>query len=410
MIQPSAHVECGDSRELIRALPDCSVDSVVCDPPYFLNFMGRDWDKLDGNAAACSDFWREVLRVLKPGGHLLAFGAPRTYHRLAVAVEDAGFEIRDSLHWVFGTGFPKSLNVSKALDKAAGAEREDLGPHPNWREGKRDNGQSMGSVPNEARITAPATDAAKQWDGYGTALKPSHEPVIVARKPLTGTVAANVMEHGVGALNVDGCRVPCNDKTPFPVGATSAESVFGGGSGRYAGRPRPDDTNIAGRWPPNLLLTHSPDCAEAACADDCPVAEMGRQSGTKTGKRAKRGAGMGYHGASGTDAVGRGHSDTGTAARYFPCFRYQAKASKRERSAGLDDRNEHPTVKPIGLMRWLIRLVTPPGGLVLDPFTGSGSTGCAAALEGVRFLGFEQDAGHAETARQRIAHHHEKAA
>ena len=490
------HVECGDSRALLAELPDASVDSVVCDPPYFLNFMGRDWDKLDGNAAACPEFWRDVLRVLKPGGHLLAFGAPRTYHRLAVAVEDAGFEIRDSLHWCFGTGFPKSLNVGKAIDKrrddtadiytvtawvraardAAGLTNRDIDnafgrngmarhwtdvlptghqpavPTPkqlpklmallgdpaipelvagllatlNERKGEPGDdwyqreivgvagrsgpasiayGRASGS---EYMATAPATDAAKQWDGWGTALKPSHEPILLARKPLTGTVAQNVVEHGAGAINVDACRVAT--ATPRPVLAPTGRRPTGVyGSGTLHGS-RSIGTTTQGRWPPNLLLTHAPTCTETECADGCPVAEMGRQSGTRKSAGNKKpttgqGAMFGSTGKRAWDVSEVSKGDTGTAARYFPCFRYQAKAPRKERDAGLAERNGHPCVKPIELMRWLCRLVTPPGGLVLDPFAGSGSTGCAAAIEGFRFLGFELDEGHAEIARARIEHH-----
>ena len=198
----------GDCLEVMRGMADNSVDAVVTDPPYGLSFMGKKWDY----DVPSVEVWAECLRVLKPGGHLLAFAGTRTQHRMAVRIEDAGFEIRDMIAWVYGSGFPKSLDVSKAIDKAAGAEPIDLGQSPNWRESKRDNGQSMGSVPNEARITAPATDAARKWQGWGTALKPSYEPVTVARKPLVGTVAANVLEHGTGALNIDGCRVATGDK------------------------------------------------------------------------------------------------------------------------------------------------------------------------------------------------------
>ena len=240
----------GDSRELLAAMEPNSVDAIVCDPPYEISFMSKNWDST--GIAYDPAFWAECLRVLKPGGHMTAFGACRTYHRIACAIEDAGFEIRDSLFWNFGSGFPKSLDISKAIDKAAGAERDDLGPHPNWREAKRNNGQSMNRVPNEARITAPATPEAKQWDGWGTALKPSFEPIVLARKPLSGTIAETVLEYGTGGLNVDGCRVGDTGGTAKgEIDRAPSSGIYGEG---INGRCEIKDIG-AGRWPPNVLLS-----------------------------------------------------------------------------------------------------------------------------------------------------------
>lgn len=627
----------GDCREVLRTLADCSVDSVVTDPPYELGFMGKQWDA--SGVAYDVDLWREVLRVLKPGGHLCAFGGTRTYHRMAVAIEDAGFEIRDSLHWVYGSGFPKSLDVSKAIDKAGGDSGQRLfrhelasaikasgltfadidrrlgvkstscywvrqdhraclpAPH-HWQAlaaflplsedlsnlyvqcerevvgNKRVTGEKgvAGGFANgiasltdkdsviqrEVPITAPATDAAKQWDGWGTALKPAHEPIVLARRPLVGTVAANVLEHGTGALNIDGTRVAADDKAKFPTGVISqTETIYGDGAGRYANRPRSDDSNPSGRWPANVIL----DVEAGALLDkqsgvtkdgvavrrNLPPEGKPQDAPTSWSKPAKRDNDMTYGG-------------QGGASRFFTSiewepevdvpFRYIAKPSKRERNAGLElcrcgklsptdqtegqtwddedraaappaatDRSRprdtdgsttatsndsawsmsssgsnttdqsprgiksttstttnsitasrtsnlstpsstsestrdvssatangasranfaansnpsptsigtsaekdglctddadpatfgeslrtsvagrcdrcskintaHPTQKPLALMRWLVRLVTPPGGTVLEPFAGSGTTLMACVLEGLDSIGIE---------------------
>jgi len=401
-------------------MPDASVDSIVTDPPYLIGFMGKAWDSADGIAGQ-PEVWAECLRVLKPGGHLLAFGATRTYHRMTVAIEDAGFEVRDSLHWVYGSGFPKSLDVSKAIDKAAGAEREVVGTK------KAVPGVAFTSDgPAELDITAPATDAARQWSGWGTALKPAHEPIVVARKPLVGTVAGNVLAHGTGALNIDGCRVGSESTE-----RTRTDNDFGLVNDD-GWTPTPGTNgSTAGRWPANLVFTHAADCADV-CADGCPVAELDGQSGvgvSRAGGKAGTTFAAGVVGQPRTDDRG-GHNDSGGASRFFtvtewdpiadvPPFRYVAKPSKRERNAGLDGlpevvtneatppgtagskspraganrngaaANHHPTVKPVALMRWLVRLVTPPGGTVLDPFAGSGTTLVAATLEGFDAIGIE---------------------
>ena len=431
-----------DSLEHMPTMEAESIDSIVTDPPYGLSFMGKDWDHgIPGEA-----FWREAYRVAKPGAHLLAFGGTRTFHRLACAIEDAGWEIRDCVMWVYGSGFPKSLDVSKAIDKGEGENRARQLKFTEWmrstgitaKQIKESTGTNMAShylaadsqpaiatadlfdkmrpylpeVPEEIErlvaertgiewtayknrevvgtakwktlneapmpgadcsaknrsfknITAPATDEAKRWNGWGTALKPAWEPIIVARKPLIGTVAQNVLTHGTGAINIDGCRVEGEIGTCYKTkgnGEVGAGGVYEGG---YRGEwnsdnPHPDSVrhNAIGRFPANLIHDGSDEA---------------------------------------TDPMGE-------AQRYFYC----AKASKADRTEGCD-RNHHPTVKPTSLMRYLCRLVTPPDGIVLDPFTGSGSTGKGAILEGFRFYGIEKEAEYAEIARARIEYAHKQA-
>jgi site-specific DNA-methyltransferase (adenine-specific) len=369
-------------------MDDASVDAVVTDPPYELGFMGKTWDA--AGVAYDPTLWDEVLRVLKPGGHLLAFGGTRTYHRMTVAIEDAGFEVRDSIHWVYGSGFPKSLDVSKAIDKAAGAEREVVGEGPNAaRRPKPGAGVTM-KMPSGDPITAPATDAARQWDGWGTALKPAHEPIVVARKPLAGTVAATVLEYGTGALNIDGCRVAGAD-APLKW-----ETPRGGIWQTDPTATATATTDDRGRWPANFVLTHAADCGDD-CAPGCPVAALDEQSGelSGAGSRTKRVDRSPFTSGEGHLIADRVHDAGGGASRFFTVtewddapFRYVAKPSRAERNAGTD-RNIHPTVKPLDLMRWLVRLVTPPGGVVLDPFAGSGTTLAAAILEGFDCVGVE---------------------
>lgn len=386
----------GDCLEVMRGMADNSVDAIVTDPPYGLSFMGKKWDY----DVPSVEVWEECLRVLKPGGHLLAFAGTRTQHRMAVRIEDAGFEIRDMIAWVYGSGFPKSLDVSKAIDKAAGAEPIDLGQSPNWRESKRDNGQSMGSVPNEARITAPATDAARKWQGWGTALKPSYEPVTVARKPLVGTVAANVLEHGTGGINVDGCRVA----TPDTVGASGRWGLTGGkGWNGSTTESRTQDTyeHNNGRWPANLIHDGSEEVMRLF--PETGPAKAAPRGGTNPNP-------MDWGNGRADGGIVKGHTDSGgSAARFFKTCEhdeaasasrlvYCAKASKADRG----ESNRHPTVKPTELMRYLVRLVTQPCGTVLDPFTGSGSTGKAAVLEGFEFIGIEREAEYVAIAEARI--------
>ena len=408
----------GDCLNVMATMADNSIDAIVTDPPYGLSFMGKHWD----HGVPGVEFWLQALRLLKPGGHLLSFGGSRTYHRMAVAIEDAGFEIRDQIMWIYGSGFPKSLDVSKAIDAAAGAEREVVGiiHNPATTLG---NGQTMsgGVAQQSPTITAPATPDAERWNGYGTALKPAHEPICMARKPLTGTVAANVLAWGTGAINVDGCRVTLNGEVierpaRFTGRLTNAHMEMRPWmQERYAqGKPTKEDfVNNTGRWPANVIHDGSDEVTAGF-----PVNALSGGSAVRSQNR-NMAFGMG-------EMERQVYNDTGSAARFFYC----AKASKGERDAGLDGMetvirndgraehlksgdvpmnrsnnpksNHHPTVKPLSLMSYLVRLITPPGGVVLDPFMGSGSTGCGAVLEGFRFVGIEQEAEYLEIAQRRI--------
>ena len=380
----------GDCLNRLREMDDCSVDSVVTDPPYGLSFMGKKWDY----DVPSEEIWRECLRVLKPGGHLLAFAGTRTQHRMAVRIEDAGFEIRDMIAWVYGSGFPKSLNVSKAIDKAAGAERVmrvnerwasryPNGPGGNLNEG--DDGQQYGQLNrvsgNPLLTSDPVSPEAQQWQGWGTALKPALEPVTVARKPLgEKTVAANVLKHGTGAINVDGCRVGTDAGWSYPNGR---------GGGGWHGRESLSNnlsepmSATAGRWPANLIHDGSEEVVELF-----PKTKNGGQN--ETSERKKSPESIFRNATPVTNYAG----DSGSAARFFYC----PKASKKDREG-----STHPTMKPTDLMRYLCRLVTPPEGIVLDPFMGSGSTGKAAVLEGFQFIGIERDEEYMKIAENRIA-------
>lgn len=424
-----AVLHCGDSLDVLRCKPDNSVDAVVSDPPYGISFLGRRWDY----DVPSVELWREVLRVLKPGGHLLAFSGTRTFHRMTVNIEDAGFEIRDMVAWAYGSGFPKSHDVAKAIDKldARDATRRrrlrfttwlreqgitssqineatgtTMGGHyltdkeqpqipvrshfdavlpllrddiPEWVDALVDERtvesenfaarEVVGSVRKidsrvhrpgvvgvdddaertmrDVDVTLPATDEAREWEGWGTALKPALEPVTLARKPMTPTVARNVLEHGTGAINIDGCRVGDEEMVKSESDGTTTGKRSVAMAGDYTGR-RIVGT-VTGRWPSNFTHDGSPEVM---------------------------------------DLLPDG------AARFFYC----PKASKKERGEG----NVHPTVKPTELMRYLVRLVTPPGGVVLDPFMGSGSTGRAALLEGARFLGIEREPDFFDIARGRV--------
>ena len=381
-------VKQGDCREVMATLDAESVDAIVSDPPYGLSFMGKGWD----HSVPGVEFWEAALRVAKPGAHLLAFGGTRLFHRLAVAIEDAGWEIRDTLMWVYGSGFPKSANVSKLIDNANGCTGG-KGPMKRGGErlarlenGKRDGEGKWGNESGRDPYTyVPEHPLAQKYDGWGTALKPAWEPIIMARKPLIGTVAANFEKHGTGGLNIDGCRVEGVPRTTHVDGnrvTTIAASGHLNGKAPHGPTPPP-----AGRWPSNLIHDGSEEATEGM--GDCQ--------------------------------------------RYFYC----AKASKSDRDEGLDEfeerlamrygekaqgplpqqtpskpvaqRNHHPTVKPTDLMAYLCRLVTPKGGIVLDPFCGSGSTGKAAVREGFDFIGIELDPEYADIARARIEHETTKA-
>jgi site-specific DNA-methyltransferase (adenine-specific) len=428
----------GDCVELMRGMPDCSVDAIVTDPPYELSFMGRRWDA--SGIAYSREMWGEALRVLKPGGHLLAFGGTRTYHRMACAIEDAGFEIRDSIHWVYGSGFPKSLNIGKAIDKAAGAEREVVGERKQRGRPKAHDDEfqkNTSSSPVEL-LTASATEEAARWEGWGTALKPAHEPIVVARKPLAGTVAGNVLQWGTGGLNIDGCRVGTdggtfNSREALP----SPNGIYG--DGLTGGKTL---TLNAGRWPANVVFDRT-----AGQALDQQSGEVGS---LVTGKTGNRRGGNSKHsvGLNGPKNAPDGYGDSGGASRFFTQadfgpddwpFVYQAKPSRKERNAGLhglpeqqirrhsggeyahnsgstessknggSSNNHHPTVKPVALMRHLVRLVTPPGGTVLDPFAGSGTTLVAAILEGFNAVGCEMTDEYLPIIAGRVEWAHERA-
>lgn len=383
---PSHQIRVGDCLELLRAMPENSVDSVVTDPPYGLGFMGKKWD----SQVPGVEVWIECLRVLKPGGHLLAFAGTRTQHRMAIAIEDAGFEIRDMIAWVYGSGFPKSHNLR--------------GEH----------------------------------EGMGTALKPALEPITVARKPLVGTVLANVQAHGTGALNIDACRVSALDATALAKSWDRATTVdMRGGNyvgGKSGGKPMTAEASKLGRWPANLIHDGSEEVLEAFPDAPGQLAAASNSDTQRAGQNVygnmKRGRG---HEASADSAnagvvgfsmkPGARRMDCGSAARFFYC----AKASRTDRNAGtaidgqavvqkdatmreveqadwgIRNGNHHPTVKPTDLMAYLCRLVTPAGGTVLDPFMGSGSTGKAAVREGFYFIGYEIDEQYAAIASDRIA-------
>ncbi len=416
---PNFQLFCGDSLDQLKNLPDNSVDSIVCDPPYGLSFMGKKWDY----DVPTVDVWKECLRVLKPGGHVLAFAGTRTQHRMAVRIEDAGFEVRDMLAWVYGSGFTKSMDVSKAIDKVARGDRvvaliyallekghtiSELGEKAgipclarsfrDWTVGghrpeekswerlltglglSEDDGLNVisrrtvkigngttytfrqgASRDYEIKDIAPSSPEAIAWEGWGTALKPALEPITLARKPLIGTVADNILRHGVGAINIDGCRVGdegggthCNnrDKNGKCRGHNNAGRSTSGQTFHA------EEKEMSGRFPANLIHDGSHEIQEVF----------------------------------------------GEASRFFYC----AKASKKDREEGLtgsgDRKNNHPTVKPTDLMRYLCRLITPPGGTVLDPFLGSGSTGKAAMLEGFDFIGVDLSQEYVDISRARIEH------
>jgi site-specific DNA-methyltransferase (adenine-specific) len=455
----------GDCLDVLRTLPDDSVDSVITDPPYGLSahsaaavadclrawvagevyvprakggMMGKAWDAW----VPGPEVWREVIRVLKPGGHALVFAGTRSLDLMGIALRLAGFELRDTIGhahdgggaplmaWTFGSGFPKSANISKMIDLEAGVEREVVAPAPYSRGAA---GQSYSETRRVSYdyspqpITAPATENAKRWDGFGTALKPAFEPILLCRKPLAeGTIAANVVKHGTGGLNIGACRVPTAEWD-----AAAMERVNSPGSGHLRGRDPIQDSRGAkgsdaaaqpldtaqGRWPANLVLSDDP--AVRACFPETVSgtnsvkketgADRGGQTGSAYGKESRP---------SETRMIE--YPDTrGSAARFFTCcpdgdsedaaarrILYCGKATGVDRNAGLPEgtRSGHPTVKPTALLRHLVRLVTPPEGVVLDCFAGSGSTGKAALLEGFRFVGIEKEGEYIEISRARIAH------
>jgi DNA modification methylase len=418
----------GDCYTVLDQFDDDSLDALVTDPPAGISFMGKAWDHHRGGRdqwiAWIAQRFKECRRVLKPGAHGLVWAIPRTSHWTAYALEEAGFEIREIVHHIFGSGFPKSLNISKAIDNSLGATRKIIGydesrarPNRLYRSGAIGNigGHEHISdrTDNGATLTAPATAEAKQWEGWGTALKPATEHWILVRKPFAGTLVKNVLRHGTGGLNIDACRITTNDVTGRPVYESKGWKNTSGLTGSQ------NDDWKKGRWPANLIL------------DEAAGALLDEQSGSLTGARAP------VRGTEGSELVkdiynkrkripGVFHSDIGGASRFFYC----PKPSRREREAGLDDcvvqqrddsrkegnpggdnprnrgvkpvKNHHPTVKSIVLMRYLTRLITPPRGTVVDPFMGSGSTGCACALENFNFVGMDSEQEYVTLARARI--------
>ena len=465
---------CGDNIEVLKTLADNSIDACVTDPPYGISFMWQKWDY----DVPSVELWREVLRVLKPGGYLLSFGGTRTYHRLVVNIEDAGFEIRDQLQWIFGQGFPKSHSIEKAIDKAAGAERKVVGKYvpPNgkeWNLKQSENsdvehaaGTFTASGTRTLDITDAATDEAKSAVGLGTALKPSHEPIVLARKPLEKglTVAENFLKYGTGGMNIDGCRIS-TDET-ITNHSRSAESAVS--KGKY-GDSEEQETHQTegqrlGRFPSNVILSHHSECVYVGikqvkgsnckpsdigkgrdgknftngiygeqeskvtishtdedgnetveaweCVADCPIRILDEQSGIlKSGAMKKpyvyKNTGFSLGAPAG--ATKQIHeSSEGGASRFFYC----AKASKSEREKGLENfeaksvaqrANNHPTVKPVSLLRYLVRLITPPNGICLDPFAGSCTTGVGCKLEGFNCILIERESEYCEIGKARIS-------
>lgn len=451
-VDSTATVYHGDCIDVMRALPACSVDSVVTDPPYGIGFMGKTWDapRITKRAAHrratspmppglggphggyqseateagrysrtlsasrgfqewCTEWAAECMRVLKPGGHLLAFGGSRTWHRLAAGIEDAGFEVRDSIAWLYGSGFPKSVDVARAIDARLG----DLDARPVRGEktvpdatlvrpafaGGAYSGRAGATPHRTVPVSSAASAASAAWEGWGTALKPGFEPCVVARKPLCGTVADNILDHGVGGIHVDACRVPMSEGDAEAINAKHAGMDVAaykrptGTSLNLSTRPMPLQAARAhqgGRWPTNVVLDD-----QAARALDAEAPETVSRQG-KPRAAAQSGEGWGMR------STGAEYDDQGGPSRFFPVFRYESKAPASERPTV--DGVSHPTVKPLELMRWLVRLTTPHGGTVLDPFAGSGTTLEAAIREGMRVIGVEREESYLPLIMARLAH------
>lgn len=424
----------GDCLDVMHNLAANSIDAIITDPPYGLAFMGAKWVSFGGKScgndsaevrrqkaeeyaaknsgapryanghggaptldamrsfqSAMTPIFAEALRVAKPGAHLLAFGGTRTYHRLACAIEDAGWEIRDCIMWVYGSGFPKSMDVSKAIDKMKGAKRTEVigSRHRNIKPYDDGNGWNANNTTGDYQYMAPATPEAAAWQGWGTALKPAVEPIVVARKPLEGAVAANVLKYGTGAINIDGCRVPTFSDGP---GSTPKSSVCGRRNSMAGDMDRVEYDNTKGRFPANLIHDGSDEVLALFPESKGALAPVYGKQGNQKCHTGDNGI-YGHYEQRDTPMFPRG--DSGSAARFFYC----AKASRSERGEG----NVHPTVKPLALMRWLITLVTPEGATVLDPFMGSGTTGVAAKQLARRFVGIEKESHYYDIARARVA-------
>lgn len=432
-----------DCLQKLDELDSESIDCIVTDPPYELNFMGKGWD--NAGVSFNKGTWEKCLRVLKPGGYLLAFGGTRTYHRIACAIEDAGFEIRDCIMWIYGSGFPKSMNIGLAIDKKNGVEseivgeRKQLGAKFKLTQELIDNGGF--NDPN--RTSFAIKKASNEWQGWGTALKPSFEPIIVARKPFKGSCVDNVLKYGVGGLNIDECRIEYKSESD-KAGATPQGKVTSNKSAGATpdierdGRVEVERPEQKGRFPANLILTYGETDFDEVCGG-FPYSKSSGGEPTMpdlrdVGKKSKEAIGIDklsfgqVSNAERKDSTYLAPKDSGSAARYFYC----AKASKKDRDEGLDDfeqaitddgrntpidnpylrgetlrHNTHPTVKPTSLMQYLIRLVAPKGATILDPFMGSGSTGKAVVYEnkernaGYKFIGIEKEPEYCKIAEAR---------
>ena len=401
-------IHCGDCQDIMAEMESNSVDSIVTDPPYGISFMSKKWDY----DVPSVEIWRECLRVLKPGGHLLSFSGTRTYHRMAVAIEDAGFEIRDMIAWVYGSGFPKSHNIGKAVDKILGNERDVVGSISSQ------DITSGGYVHKEySRVDVSVTKGTSDWEGWGTAIKPAQEPIVLARKPLSEkTIALNVLKWGTGGINIDGCRINHNDPEKRTKRKSDGVSDHINPSGWKEVNRTPNrlaSANPQGRFPANFIHDGSQEVLDLF-------------PDTKSGKMKQHIKGGQYN------VYGKMYprevetiGDSGSASRFF----YQAKASKRDRDEGLEDRelrqtndgrkdqtsidnphqrgityrhNFHPTVKPTKLMEYLVKLVTPPNGTVLDPYCGSGSTGKGCVKGEFNFVGVDMTKEYCDISEKRI--------
>jgi DNA modification methylase len=408
----------GDCLELMRSLEDNSIDAIVTDPPAGISFMGKDWDGDKGGrkqwCAYMEERFAEALRVCKPGAHALVWALPRTSHWTATALEDAGWEIRDIVTHLFGAGFPKSLDIGKKIDEMAGVEREIIGERI-YGEGQHRRGKTatifgVENVPIGTE-TEPSTSEAKQWDGWGSSLKPASEHWILCRKPVEGTIVANVLTHGVGGINVDACRIEYASNYDKQHQEDIARGQENATNGRMFGstviESKPSSLVMKGRWPANLVLSHSVDCRESECADGCAIAVLNEQAGIRTS-----GVKLPHHKCLSTktkNSFGERErlpesfpGSSVSASRFFPNFHYYPKASQRDRTCNKTVENNHPTVKNRDLMRWLVKLITPPEGIVLDMFGGSGSTAIACIEEGFNYLLLEQETEFVAIAQARI--------
>ncbi len=413
---------CGDSLEVLKDFEDNYFDSVVTDPPYGLAFMGKKWDY----DVPQVELWKEVYRVLKPGGHILSFAGSRTYHRMAVNIEDAGFEIRDMLGWLYGSGFPKSHNIGKAVDKLQGNKREVVGIKKNYQNKKGKDGYML----NSDRIDLQDTKGNSKWEGWGTALKPAHEPIVMARKPFNTSVAENVLKHGTGGINIDECRVGTEKReNNFNDFTNQSGNQFGNGKEIK----KIGTTIVEGRFPANIIHDGSEEVLEIF-----PETKSGKlKHNSEIQRKGMSSDGSSFNSKNSGFNVNKGQGlanfgDSGSAARFFYC----AKASKAERNMGLDElstkqttgggggignylddinsasgkygsekapqKNYHPTVKPIKLMEYLVRLVTPKEGIVLEPFAGSGTTLIACKQQGFNYIGIEREQEYCDIAEARL--------